>query len=192
MNIPQAWQDVLRSIQDAGFPEAIIAGGALRDLDHGVEIKDVDIFVKDRGEETYTMLCRAFGYEGERVHSASLAEYRSANSEIVEVYEFYPGDAPPYQVIVTGDHGGDFMQHQLDRFDIGLCRVAYNGRRVEYTSPYCHDKALKLLRLISPMNEAQSIERLHRIGNKYPEHKLIGLNGAEIERTKYDAFDFDL
>lgn len=43
--IPQSWTDLLSQIQ-AICPSAVLAGGALRDLDHGVPVKDLDIFIR--------------------------------------------------------------------------------------------------------------------------------------------------
>ena len=49
--IPEEWLQVLRVFQDKGAPEAVIAGGALRDLFNDRAVKDVDIFLKTRGSE---------------------------------------------------------------------------------------------------------------------------------------------
>ncbi|MCE9506929.1 MAG: hypothetical protein K8R48_01240 [Alphaproteobacteria bacterium] len=49
--VPQEWKRVLRVFQDRGAEEAMIAGGALRDLFNNRAIKDVDIFLKSRGSE---------------------------------------------------------------------------------------------------------------------------------------------
>lgn len=46
--IPQEWITVLKAFHEQGAPEALIAGGALRDLCNGREVKDVDIFLADR------------------------------------------------------------------------------------------------------------------------------------------------
>jgi hypothetical protein len=48
--IPEEWKKVLRAAQDLGAGEAVIAGGALRDLFNNRAIKDVDIFLKSRGD----------------------------------------------------------------------------------------------------------------------------------------------
>lgn len=48
-DIPQQWKQVLASLQDDLFADAIIAGGALRDIDNARNVTDVDIFVKDIG-----------------------------------------------------------------------------------------------------------------------------------------------
>lgn len=47
--IPQEWRLVLKSFQAAGAGEAVIAGGALRDLFNSRQIKDVDIFLRTQG-----------------------------------------------------------------------------------------------------------------------------------------------
>jgi len=49
--LPKEWRTVLHSIQETGAPEAIIGGGALRDLFNKRAIKDVDIFLQSRGSE---------------------------------------------------------------------------------------------------------------------------------------------
>lgn len=50
-SIPSEWIKVLQAFQQQGADEAVIAGGALRDTFNGVAIKDVDIFLKDRGSK---------------------------------------------------------------------------------------------------------------------------------------------
>lgn len=49
--IPKEWRQVLGHMQAEGSPEALIGGGALRDLFNGRAIKDVDIFLETRGSE---------------------------------------------------------------------------------------------------------------------------------------------
>jgi len=47
--VPAEWRRVLKSIQQSGASEAVIAGGALRDTFNGAAVKDVDIFLRSRG-----------------------------------------------------------------------------------------------------------------------------------------------
>ncbi len=49
--LPREWRQLLHTIQATGAPEAMIAGGALRDLFNERSIKDVDIFLQTRGSE---------------------------------------------------------------------------------------------------------------------------------------------
>lgn len=44
--IPEQWKTMLNHLAQVGAPEAVIAGGALRDLYNGRPIKSVDIFIK--------------------------------------------------------------------------------------------------------------------------------------------------
>ena len=93
LNIPQRWRDALTALQDGGFPEAIIAGGALRDLDNGAPVKDVDIFVKWRSNivEDLATLQRALpGYEGIDETQAD-PDYQAENTEVAGVFGFYDG-----------------------------------------------------------------------------------------------------
>jgi hypothetical protein len=43
--IPPQWTKLLRRLHEAGFEDAIIAGGAIRDLDNAKPVKDIDIFL---------------------------------------------------------------------------------------------------------------------------------------------------
>jgi hypothetical protein len=49
--LPEEWVQVLSAANWAGAPEAVIAGGALRDTFNNRPVKDVDIFLRDRGSE---------------------------------------------------------------------------------------------------------------------------------------------
>ncbi|MEZ0260379.1 MAG: hypothetical protein ACAH80_05175 [Alphaproteobacteria bacterium] len=49
--IPSEWTTVLGGFHASGANEAVIAGGSLRDLFNARAIKDVDIFLRDRGSQ---------------------------------------------------------------------------------------------------------------------------------------------
>lgn len=49
--LPSEWRHLLQNIHQNGAPEAVIGGGALRDLFNNRAIKDVDIFLNSRGSE---------------------------------------------------------------------------------------------------------------------------------------------
>ena len=48
-DIPSSWRELLGEIREVA-PDAVIAGGALRDRDNGRPIKDLDVFVQIEGE----------------------------------------------------------------------------------------------------------------------------------------------
>lgn len=46
-DVPLAWRQLLADVQlELPRGGAVLAGGALRDLDNGVEVKDLDIFIE--------------------------------------------------------------------------------------------------------------------------------------------------
>src|SRR5262249_19343650 len=49
--VPDEWKRIVKSFQLRGANEAVIAGGALRDLFNDREIKDVDIFLRSQGNQ---------------------------------------------------------------------------------------------------------------------------------------------
>lgn len=186
MQLPNRWREVLTAIQ-ARFPEAIIAGGALRDLDHGKGVKDVDIFIADRGVTTYDMLVEAFGYPGRVVMDARAAEYLGSIDEVLAVFEFPPSGehevlgSAPFQIVVLpwyylGNGGPEFAERTLARFDFGICRIAHDGVEITISPAYKRDKDNKTLTLLRCENERQldrSLMRLERLERKYPGYEFL-------------------
>jgi hypothetical protein len=190
-SIPQRWKEVLTALQKNGFPEAIIAGGALRDLDHGREIKDVDIFVLDHGPSTEEDLEKAFGYAPNRALTDG-SEYHigRAARPVTQVYEF-EHDAPelwftesdhhgtqPFQVIVlkqperSATRFFRFPEFVLADFDLGICRIYYDGRELVRTHDYRNDEIDKVFRSYIPLTGKQldlTKERVARLLKKYPD-----------------------
>ena len=152
MIIPARWNEILDALHRGGFPEAVIAGGALRDLDNGKPIKDVDVFVAGKGGAVneQTMLNKAFGYAGvsifEMPDDKLKEEYPDWNDGVCGVYNFKHDETlvgfaarpvrPEFQVIVLGDmesrtaaakSQSDFGRRVVDDFDMGLCQIWYDG-----------------------------------------------------------------
>jgi hypothetical protein len=64
--VPQDWRRLLNVVHQLGAPEAVIAGGALRDTFNGAAVKDVDVFLRSRGSQRKNrkFLEKAFGDGG--------------------------------------------------------------------------------------------------------------------------------
>ena len=193
MNIPQQWIDTLRAIQAAGFREAIIAGGCLRDLDNGVQPKDVDIFVQ-ANDDVYAKarLDVVFGYVGEDLTQHS-KEYHDSNPEVIAVYEWThsTGSTLPFQVIVCSGNRDrfEFISNQMARFDIGLCKLWTSGRGVWRTSDYLTDRTNRTLTIVNMTSK--SVERAERIGEKYPGWQIAGPK-APAPPLARDDLSFDV
>src|SRR3546814_19329576 len=54
MEIPEKWRELVAAGRSV-FPTAIIAGGAMRDLENGKPVKDIDINVEANGQ-TFTSI----------------------------------------------------------------------------------------------------------------------------------------
>lgn len=193
MNIPARWLEVLRALRSNGFPEAIIAGGALRDIEHGRDVKDVDIFVRTHGEKTGDDLAAVFGYVGHAlVEIGTTNEYETWTSSVVAVYDFpnsaptaaettdfddfylMPVVGPTIQVIVMDvvEKGDDFAAYIMDDFDIGLCKIYHDGDDLWRSVDYLMDvkrKTLTVTKAPSAIALERTKERIERLQKKYPE-----------------------
>lgn len=87
--IPKEWLTVLDAFQQAGSNEAVIAGGALRDLFNQRQIKDVDIFLRTQGSEKKNRkyLEAVFNASAVPVHAQSIS-YSDGYSRITKQENF--------------------------------------------------------------------------------------------------------
>jgi hypothetical protein len=183
-SIPQRWKDVLKALQENGFPEAIIAGGALRDLDHGREIKDVDIFVLDHGASSAVLakdLARAIGYRATNIIAPANSEYAIGRRErpVTGIYEFEHenkmySNGIPFQIIAVQSVSGlkDFPAYVLQDFDLGICRIYFDGKTLVRAPEYTQDEITKTFTAYVPLSGRQldlTKERVRRLSEKYPE-----------------------
>jgi hypothetical protein len=188
MIIPSDWQALLRRIQQK-YPHAILAGGALRDLDNQREVKDLDIFiVKDEKWDALEILSELIGVKGtfgdKGKHGSDTLD---ALSEVYDFRMYPPGLMPPVQVIEMScaacemGMGLDlpvvnpavFLAAQLERFDIGLCQIGWDGTNIQYTQAYTHDKVNKTLTVMHNDTYGATINRVIRIHAKYPDFTVV-------------------
>ncbi len=172
-SIPAIWKDKLAAVQRY-FPEAIIAGGALRDLDHGREIKDVDIYVFERGDETANLLRRAFD-KRPRSNVGPTSEYALGRPErpVTDTFEFEYGDTL-FQVIVLKATSEPviFPDYVVRDFDLGICMTWFDGKTWHRTFEYQNDEQAKVFQSYIPLSGRQldlTKERVRRLSEKYPD-----------------------
>lgn len=170
-DIPMSWKAALRLVQRI-YPGAQLAGGALRDRDAGVKVKDLDFFATqhdgsfDEAQETV----RWFASQG---IVASLSEatlpYTAGllTSKIAHVVDFKIEGCPPCQLII-----GDFdMTELLKEFDFGVCQIAFDGKVITKTGNYERDFRRRKFRMVTECSDRQFIRRLerwHRLSKKDP------------------------
>lgn len=174
-DIPIEWRQLLAEVNS--YSPAVLAGGCLRDLDHGVEVKDLDIFIECGDEEEAAELNQELG--GVWGEQEELKWYPESMREVVLVSDydtkknrFSIGINLPVQFIFVNWK----MSAILSRFDYGICQIGFNGKDVFWEKAYESDKANKTMTLVRSLGEcalAASVERYARWGAKYPEHKWI-------------------
>lgn len=179
MDIPQSWKDLLQRVQQQ-CPSAVLAGGALRDLDHGVPPKDLDIFIEVGDIDEALVLCEKLGgvtpenddldEDDNKVYPASMAEVKLVADYDHEKNKLGVDVNLPVQFIFV-----DWRTHSIvERFDYGICRIAYNGREIIEGSGYESDKMNKtmtIFRCKSEMALSSSVMRFARLKQKYPDHR---------------------
>lgn len=173
-DIPMAWRRALAAVHVA-YPEAIIAGGALRDREHGVKVKDLDIFVSshsnasmEQARNVYAEL-RKSGWVDIDIDMEKT--YTSSDRIISGVLNAkFPG-APPVQIIV----GTWAMSSVVPEIDFGICQISFDGKEIRRSRDYVEDAARRQFRLIPKVDDqgfVRSLTRWARLKEKYPDWKL--------------------
>lgn len=195
MNIMGFIGDVLARLHAAGFPEAIVAGGAIRDWDNNKadQIKDIDVFIQDRPTYLYDLNQALHGYthrvmvpehvahymdfEGVRMVHEYQAPSVLVGPEIIDdngmnlsQFEAYP----PVQIVVMGRPV--LPESTIERHDFGICQIGYDGKRFFTTHHYDHDKMNKtftLVRCRDGRDYARSLKRWARLSQKFGGWTLV-------------------
>lgn len=171
--IPQAWRQVLHVVQEVN-PAAIIAGGALRDLDNECarDIKDLDIFAYESAKRDIQRKLTANGYTQTYCYQPSASEdtglFIDGNDSFEGIIGGRGDDVLDINLIYVKNpiEPADYMK----QFDFGICQIMFDGRQVLATRAYFHDKAFEtftLLRANSTRQFMDSMNRFNRLRKKY-------------------------
>lgn len=176
---------IVRALRQAGFDQAICAGGAVRDAINGKPVKDIDIFIAHVGEGLkvrleaalhmeFKYLCASYGTMGE-VNTV----WDAVGLEVpVQVIELLPGYVP------------------LDRvatMDFGICQCWNDGYNIDKTPAFSLDFMLDTFTLVQCENKREferSMRRWKRLSQKYPEFTLVVLD--EFKQYQWPDEDINL
>lgn len=173
-SIPQIWKDTLSKIQQV-FPGAVIAGGCLRDLDHGKPIKDVDIFVPIYSTTDATLndidatLKSLFPTEtvddlfsSESVSLLVQNDYGRCNlrDEVLVVY-----------TINTLPFDCDIIFVESDGKDAIFCTFDMSINMIQYDND-SHTKLTKVIKVINHDSPERLERRVARLQEKYMEYTI--------------------
>lgn len=190
-NGPDLWDAVLTHVR-AVFPEAVIAGGCVRDYLNGKPAKDIDVFVDGTGFNRDGMaLCDPFRVVESpdfiylRAFDPAYGTDHGRGGDHSMVYcATYVFDDIAIQIIALdlSPWGGWSEANAVNRIDLGLCRVSYSGRSkggvpmIHHGIGYWGDFQARKMTVLRADTEAQyrgSVKRHERLSAKYPGYPLI-------------------
>jgi len=179
VQLPAEWLVVLRKIQTV-FPGAKIAGGALRDLENGRDIKDVDIFCPISTNPGMDELVWNL-FDGEDITLNPVTSYTTndegGDDRALHAVFILHKDGWQYDIILATPDDCD-----IENFDINICQIAHDGNKMYSTPAYrlgCLYHKIKVLHVNRKDRNAKRIERLLQ---KYPDFDLV-------EEEVYDLFN---
>jgi len=169
--IPKEWLLILDKVQnEVGLKGAILAGGALRDLNLGGQVKDLDIFCKFT-EGLEEKLEEVFGSGNVKNLFIDDEEYDSFDAD--QLFEVYSPDVDyPIQIIGKPKFS---IERVIKSFDIDLCKFWTDGTRYEADVGAKDDWTTKTI-TISNTGDTKSfigsVNHAARIFAKYPDFKI--------------------
>lgn len=179
--IPAQAAQVLRRVQQE-VPEAIVAGGCLRDAIMNRPINDIDVFVPEDQAARAAMAI----YETHPKHVKTLHEaYFTFNNDVRRV-SYYEGGEGKLPVNIIGVYQCT-PEKQMERFDFGICRVAFDGIRLWKDLAFDRDQRDETFSLLVDQTEEQlkySLQRFERLQGKYNGWRFV--NRAPVKTSPFD------
>jgi hypothetical protein len=108
--IPPEWENLRRKVASEAGRHAIIAGGAIRDHTLGLPVKDIDIFVLGMRAQA-----------AKQIFGADIIEYAGVEEA---KHQYRTRDGLAVDLIFSRY---DNVHEVLEHFDLGICRVAWDG-----------------------------------------------------------------
>lgn len=162
-DIPSEFRFLLEEIQKTS-PEAIIAGGAMRDWFHGHTPKDVDIFVSAGFDVTLIP----------KLIENSQDDPSGELDDTITQSITFGGYSLPINIVWCNKNV--IPMQRFEKFDFGLCKIAWDGQTVIEHPEFLWDVKYNLITLRrAPSIEMllRSLERYKRFTAKYPYPLMI-------------------
>jgi hypothetical protein len=174
--IPEQWEHLRHSVSRRAGRSAVIAGGAIRDHILGVPVKDLDIFVMglsdDAAREIFGAIRMYVGYVDNS--AGARTQYVSESGIAVDL------------VFLHLDH----PKQVLDRFDLGICRVCWDGTTILATEDFHRDLTERTISQFypSPSGHADRVmAKLGPLGFRWNEHvRPQPINGGRRDLRSID------
>jgi hypothetical protein len=165
------------------YPDAIIAGGACRDILLGRKSKDIDVFTALPIDPDLLM------------HPKSADEYEASGGRICGVTN--PFDLPcspiPVQVVWVVPPDETKTESCVDQFCFGINQTWFSGGAIEVTSNFQKDaeeKQVTVTYCFSAFEAARLMKKHNNLLDRYEWPLMIPINGTtEMFFAEAEAFD---
>lgn len=173
LQVPEPWLDV---VWDLGrfVPNRIwLAGGALRDLHLGREVKDLDLWLA-AGADLDALMPAVEGWK--QVNTVTAAS-TPGDLAFTGTYILPPGawgeTMPPVNLIQMAR--ATTLEDILGSFDYGICQIGMGVDRVVLaTDAYIHDVAsATITRTNYDRTEINAAQRRSRLATKFPHWRIV-------------------
>lgn len=159
---------------------AVVAGGYLRDMLHGIPPKDMDVFVmSDDGDGPTAALLQAIQVITGPINWLCVGgEYWGADSclRVGEAQVDHDGNLHPVPINVIVLQKGILPADDARLNDFGMCQIWYDGERLQWTDAFLRDSVFWTftLKVCEDVNQfARSMRRWERLRQKFPYHTLV-------------------
>jgi len=173
LTLPQPWLDTMHRLWGV-LPSAILAGGALRDLDNDREVKDIDVFYVEEGYPV-CYLDDGLAKIGYQFHNQCGGTYMTGAAAEVDATSVYRSEhgLPDLNLIRLMPW---FNQEKIiGRVDFGICQIGFDRNGIHMTDAYRRDKAdrcFTLTRADCVEGVKRSLNRFDRLRQKYHDWEL--------------------
>lgn len=158
----------------------VIGGGALRDSILGRPIKDVDVLLRAKDHEHLNSELTTY------VRPPIIVQHGYGRADMYGCWNFKQQLCGYDVQLILADF--EDVYDLAHTFDIGLCRVTYDGTTLYVSDEFKQDAADKAFRIRRADNQYElerSLRRVTRLQQKYPEFKL-DLSQTLITRARQD------
>ena len=151
------------------YPDAVIAGGCMRDFLLKKKIKDIDIYTRCFSNEfCYTRLAD-LGFV--LLSQEGCNKSYSNRDTMVKKYKYK--DIPVDIIHISSHAYMTTAEYIVEGFDYGICKVFFDGEKVHKLPEFIEDEKNKTITLLSDSKAEQTrvIEHYKRIKAKYPDYE---------------------
>jgi len=175
--VKQVYTKLITEVSPLFYQHSIVAGGYLRDWDHGRPVKDLDIFIPQCALH-HKELSKLIENVNEHSQITRVHDDGEYDEDDVAVYNM-SGCALPVQIIF--DINARSKDSVIQNFHNSLSRIAFNPATNKIIKYPAYKKAvLTKINLYQKSTEPDNVERLlkykSRMVTKYPDYKHIILD----------------